>query len=146
MATRGQATPLLTNIVWSINQPVEKATMTVSPTRVRPLSQRELQQVILPGSNFSIVYPFARYGEIDPTIPYDTDGQPVTLLDLLSTISDFYQERIPQNELDYLQEEEEDEILYTPDLKKRIDAMFDLVFVESLQPLGNDIYQLNLGS
>ena len=144
MARYGQVHPLLVNISWEITQPPENAKLLLGPTmHKRPISEQDWQQVMLPGLDFSIFYPFARYGEFDTEIPYEAGGQPITLLDLLTTIYEFYQEPIPANELAQLLE---DETTYTPDMTRRIDAMLGLVFIESLTPVGNDGYQLNLAS
>ena len=136
--------PLLDNILWSINQPYMEAKIITEQGDVRPITNQEWQQVILPGRNFTIVYPFAGYHELDQTIPYDAEGQPVTLLDLLATIYEFYQEPIPQGELTQLIKEEP--AIYKANFNKRLAAMIRKVNLESLDRLGKDLYGLNLRS
>lgn len=133
----------LPNLSWGIDFSPRRAKINVAPGFIRNPQDADWQQEILPGRNFSIIYPFARYEEINPTIPYEAEGQPVTLLDLLSTIYDFYQEPIPQNELNILIQEDPE--IYS-DAVKRLDAMFSLTFFEGLESVGNDVYRLKLGS
>ncbi len=131
-------------INWSIDVVPQRLKIYAGPQHMRNPQNKDWQEEILPGRNFSIIYPFARYGEINPTIPYEAEGQPVTLLDLLTTIYEFYQEPIPINEKLILHEEDPD--IYTPDLEKRIDAMFSLTFFEGIDRVGQDTYRLRLSS
>ena len=66
----------------------------------RSLTSEEWQRIVLPEADFVISYPDGSDPNFDylPT-SYETDGLPVTLLDLLTTIYNFYQEKIPGTEI-----------------------------------------------
>ena len=139
------AAPLLTNLGWAINQPVERAKVAVGLTDSRSIRPEEWQQVILPGRNFSIMYPFGYQANYNINIPYDTEGQPITLLDLLSTIYDFYQESVDIDEFGQVRDVN-DKTYKKWDVVTRAYAMRNLRYFESLTPLGNDVYRLNLAT
>lgn len=142
MATQ-QNLGILENINWGIDRSPRLAKIQTAPGFIRNPQDKDWRQVVLPSTSFTIIYPFARYDEIEQVIPYDTEGQPVTLLDLLTTIYEFYQEIIPPNELATLIQEDPE--IYS-DVVKRIDAMYSLTFFEGLRSVGNNTYRLSLGS
>lgn len=141
----------LEQIIWNVDLPVEEAEVfpinpDEEPHLLRP---DELATVVLPGNDFKIIFPFARYEEIEQIIPYAAEGQPVTLHDLLLTIYLFYQEPIPANELRKLKQTTRtfgiDEDIYD-NVVKRIDAMYGLVHFEGLILETPNVYSLHLGS
>ena len=143
---------LINKISWNlIDPPQEDAEIKDDNGNYRPLLPQEWQQVVLPGQNFIIEYPFARYNELDPEIPYETDRIPVTLLELLTTIYLFYQEPLPQDELNLIRqkasEEGDGDLYHDRPINRRIDVMYGLVEFEGVQQgTKRGTYLLNLGS
>lgn len=107
----------------------------------RPLTLREWQRVVLPGRNFSIIYNLTPYREEKATILYETDGQPVTLLDLFASIYDFYQEPLSRQEAARYKQEGYLPEDYEP-LEKRIDALAGKTFFVSFDKEKNNIYTI----
>ncbi len=108
----------------------------------RPLTLREWQRVVLPGRNFTIVYNLTPYREERARILYETDGQPVTLLDLLTSIYEFYQEPLSQQEVARYKQEGYIPEDYDEPINKRIDALIGKTFFVSLDKEGNNVYEI----
>ena len=78
---------ILEGINWIITQPTED-----TEYNNKPIEEDTWQRIILSKNNFIIQYPISEYGEETIDVLHETDGQPVTLLDLLTTIHEFYTE------------------------------------------------------
>jgi hypothetical protein len=88
----------LPNILWDLRHPPSKAKFKSGKIP----SEEEWGKIILPATNFSLIYPL----DTSPqnleqactmtlmTVEYLTQGKPVTLRDLLESIFSFYQEPI----------------------------------------------------
>ena len=85
---------LLDGIMWQVTDPYEEADLHHGYDVIY------WDSVVLPRHNFVLKYPiFIRdpdegYINESQEIPYNTDGQPVTVRDLLATIYNFYQEPV----------------------------------------------------
>ncbi len=83
---------LLNQISWLIVRPPEEATIGED----EEISDQQWRQVVLPGHDFILRYPINGYPEETIAVLYQTDRQPVTLLDLLTSINDFYAEDLTE--------------------------------------------------
>lgn len=139
----------LDEIFWDINKDPEEAAYFPEGAKTEyPITQQQFATVVLPGRDFTLILPFARFDEIEKYVLFQTDGAPVTLHDLLLSIYLFYQEEIPNDEMLELirisVEDGEDE-KYSDD-EKRIDAMKNLIIFEGVVEVSPNVYRLNLGS
>lgn len=80
---------LLKEISWIVVSPPRE---TAAIGEDENITDEQWQQVILPGRDFILRYPITGYPEQTVKVLYQTEGQPVTLLDLLSSIQEFYAE------------------------------------------------------
>lgn len=101
------------------------------------------ERVVLPGRNFTIIYKIAipdpetgddAYQLADMAVPYEADGQPVTVADLLSTIYDFYQEPLDKN----------DPFYNPPEFERRNNPLGDEVELVSFEQVAPDKYEIGL--
>lgn len=128
---------IVTNVSWNMEFPPQED---ARDERDRPLTQGRWLLRVLSADNFNIVYPITPYDEEKITVPYDPQGQPVTLLDLLTTIYEFYQEPLSQDDLNLLlihHEPNEDE-----PLKTRLDALLGRTIFLSLDRDSPHTYRL----
>lgn len=106
-----------------------------------PVAEEMWKRVVLPGKNFSLVYTYPRYDEINPTIPYETDGIPVTLEDLFTTIYNFYQEPIPPEDREIIRGNYDQD---AEPLIKRIDVMNNRDTFFGMTEVSPNTYSLKL--
>ena len=122
---------LIENLGWNVRQePTEELT-------------KNWEEQVLPGHNFSIIY---KVGIPDPEtgddayqlvameVPYETEGQPLAVADLLTTIYNFYQEPLDRN----------DPLRKPPRYTKRSDPIGDEVIFERLEEVAPNRYELTL--
>ena len=122
---------LLRNIKWSVSE---------KPT---PDLVKDWTQVVLPGEDFKIIYPVGvpdpeeddLFQLVDLEIPYQAEGQPVTIVDLLTTIYEFYQEPLSHD----------DPLRNPPDFVKRSDPIGDQTAFNYFNQVGVNKYKLSLG-
>lgn len=93
---------LLDNITWNMEFPPRQDAQLVVRDETRPIGLQVWKGVVFSPDNFTIIYPMAPYDEETVTINYETDGQAVSLLDLLTSIYEFYQEPLSQGDLNKL--------------------------------------------
>lgn len=138
MALYHQNRNLLNEISWEIYEgPLDNATIFRGNDFI-PLTEHQWQQVVLPGRDFRIIYPVTRYYEHTMTVVYEAQGQPVTTLDLLTSIYEFYQELLSDE--DIINFELED------DAVTRLDGLDNLISFEGLTETSPNTYRLNLAS
>ena len=132
----------LPDIYWDISKSPQENVLIRDQIAYSP-TEEQWEKIVLPKNKFEIEYPFARYNETNLVITYETEGDPITLLDLLTIIHEFYQEEISVEELTFLQGHDRDEIY--GDVVKRIDAMNVLVDFSGLEQISDHCYKLVLG-
>lgn len=103
-----------------------------------PLSDKLKNTIVLPGRNFTIVYPAARNTDREIREYYDAGGEPLTVNDLLYTLYTFYQQPVTKDEIKKWE--------YPKDAKTLADGMEGLHFFEGLVEISPDVYGLELGS
>lgn len=122
---------LLANIYWDIR---------FAPTS---LLTKNWDKVVLPSNDFTIEYKVAipdpeagddAYKLINRPIKYETDGQSVTVGDLLLTMYLFYQEKLDKTDPFYQDNRG----------KSRLDIIGDETFLQSLIQVSPDIYKLRI--
>lgn len=130
----------LNKISWTIDRHPQEAGEFVGEKDITivKLSDELKNKIVLPGRNFSIIYPASRYGEKEIREYYNTGGQPLTTNDLLYTIYTFYQRPVTEEEIQKWDFPEDAETL--------AEAMEALVFFEGLDQISPDVYLLRLGS
>lgn len=78
---------LLTDIEWDVTKSPGTAKLLRSRREI-PLTKADRRKEVLPINPFDIIYPI--FTDRNIRIPYDPEGIPVTLDDLLTTIYNFY--------------------------------------------------------
>ena len=131
---------ILEDIYWDITLPPRQEARIIDIV-ILPIEEDTWRRVILPGNNFTIIYPLGIDYDISPIVPYEAEGTPVTLEDLLTTIYEYYQELILPDELRELTEDAN----YTKPFNHRYDAIKDDWF-RSLEQVSPNVYKLNLGN
>lgn len=131
----------LSDFDWDISVPPREGVKWIPKGKLADLSEFHWRGPYFGNKNFTITYPFGRYSEFDPIIPYDAEGKGISIEDMLTTIYEYYQEPIPPQELKMFREEG-----YEEPFNKRIDVMNNLVRFEGLTEIAPRDFVLNLGS
>lgn len=123
-----QVNPIFKEVVWMINiDPMDPdagvSILDENDDAIEP-PQEFLEQQVLPGRNFSIIYPIDYELKRTMTVAYDPEGQPVTLLDLLTSIYQFYDEPLGQG--------------------TRVDKMSGTIYFDDFVSVRPDVYRLKL--
>ena len=125
---------LLDGIMWRVYEPIEEADLHHGYNEIA------WDEVILPADNFIIEYLIVSLNPDDEegaevekflSIPYETDGQPVTVRDLMTTIYNFYQEPVDPKDGPYGEE-----------VVTKGDTIYGWAKLEDFKPVGLNRYRL----
>lgn len=131
---------IITDIYWNMEFPPRQKAQIVRDEDARPVGLDRWKAVVMIGDNFNIIYPMTPYDEETMTVPYEAEGQPVTLLDLLTTIYDFYQEPLLQQDPNLLLRHHQPR--QNKHLTKRIDGLLGRTYFLGLDQVDVSTYQL----
>lgn len=141
---------ILRDISWNVSKPPSTAQRFIRRRlEYSPLTERELRQIVIPAHPFTLILPASRFGYNIATLTFDPEGIPVSMEEILNVIYGFYQGPITEQDIAVLRQgkaEGKPDYEYLEGAEKIIDLLGNAVYFEGLYILGDDRYQVVIGS